>query len=70
LVIENGQLIETGEPNVLAEKPDSRFAALLRAERMVQHDLWASPEWQRIEMVEGQLRIVEPEPPSQTKENG
>lgn len=70
LVIENGQLIETGEPNVLAEKPDSRFAALLRAERMVQRDLWASPEWQRIEMVEGQLRIVEPEPPSQTKENG
>ncbi|MBL9005483.1 MAG: ATP-binding cassette domain-containing protein [Myxococcales bacterium] len=55
VVIEDGTLVESGPPLSLSNKPDSRFAKLLRAEKAVRHDLWASKEWQRIAMVDGQL---------------
>jgi ATP-binding cassette subfamily B protein len=55
LVIENGQLVESGEPLALSRNPQSRYAALLQAERTVRHDLWSSKDWQRLAMVDGQL---------------
>lgn len=55
LIIEDGHLVEAGEPVVLSARPDSRYSALLRAEKTVRHDLWASKEWQRVAMVDGQL---------------
>ncbi len=55
LVIDGGRLVEAGEPVALSTQPGSRYAALLRAEKTVRHDLWASKEWQRIAMVDGQL---------------
>jgi ATP-binding cassette subfamily B protein len=55
LVIEGGRLVEDGEPAALSSQPGSRYAALLQAEKTVRHDLWASKEWQRMAMVDGQL---------------
>jgi ABC-type bacteriocin/lantibiotic exporter with double-glycine peptidase domain len=55
LVIDGGRLVEAGEPVALSAQPGSRYAALLLAEKTVRHDLWASKEWQRIAMVDGQL---------------
>ena len=55
LIIENGSLVEAGDPVVLSGRAESRYAALLRAEKTVRHDLWASKEWQRVAMVDGQL---------------
>ncbi len=55
LVIDGGRLVESGEPTTLSSQPGSRYAALLRAEKAVRHDMWASKEWQRIAMVDGQL---------------
>lgn len=55
LVIEDGKLVESGSPVTLSSQNESRFAALLRAEKSVRHDLWASKEWHRIAMVDGQL---------------
>jgi ATP-binding cassette subfamily B protein len=54
-VIENGRLVECGDPVSLSGQAGSRFSALLRAEKTVRHDLWASKEWHRIAMVDGQL---------------
>jgi ATP-binding cassette subfamily B protein len=55
LVIEDGSLVEAGDPVALSARPDSRYAALLRTEKVVRQDLWASKEWQRVAMVDGQL---------------
>ncbi len=55
LIIEDGRLVESGEPVALSTRPDSRYSALLRAEKTVRHDLWASKEWHRVAMVDGQL---------------
>jgi len=54
-VIEGGRLVEFGEPAALSAQAGSRYGALLRAEKTVRHDLWASKEWHRIAMVDGQL---------------
>lgn len=54
-VIEDGRLVECGDPVSLSSQAGSRFGALLRAEKTVRHDLWASKEWHRIAMVDGQL---------------
>jgi ATP-binding cassette subfamily B protein len=56
LVIEDGKLVEAGEPAALRARPDSRYAALLLAEQAVRHDLWASARWERVSMIEGQLK--------------
>jgi ATP-binding cassette subfamily B protein len=55
LVIEDGRLIEAGEPGELRARPDSRYAALLRAEQAVRRDLWAAGGWERLSMVDGRL---------------
>lgn len=55
LVIEDGKLVEAGDPVALSSNASSRYAALLRAEKTVRYDLWASKEWQRVAMVDGQL---------------
>lgn len=55
LVIENGRLIEAGDPVALSGRADSRYSALLRAEKTTRHDLWASRDWHRMAMVDGQL---------------
>ena len=56
LVMENGQIVETGTPTTLAENRDSRYATLLAAELVVQQTLWSQPTWRRLWLEQGRLR--------------
>ena len=55
LVIENGQIIEDGVPKRLAEQADSRYHALLKAEKTVRETLWKEEVWRHLWLEEGQL---------------
>jgi len=50
LVIEEGRIVEDGDPRRLAEDPESRLHAMLRAERRVREELWAGSEWRRLRL--------------------
>lgn len=62
IVIENGQIIEQGEPQALANDPDSRYRDLLNAEKSVNETLWASTKWRRLVIENGHLRNAQPTP--------
>lgn len=65
LVIENGQVTEDAAPAKLAALPNSRYRALLRAERAVRRGMWVNAAWRRIWLEKGQLQEREkgePEP--------
>jgi hypothetical protein len=55
-VIEDGQIIEAGDPRELRENSTSRYYNLLRAEEKVRKDLWSGPDWQRFTMDGGHLK--------------
>ena len=55
LVIEGGQLAEAGAPFKLTAQPDSRYRALLQAEKVVRDKIWAHPGWRRLRIERGQL---------------
>jgi ATP-binding cassette subfamily B protein len=56
VVLESGQIIEQGNPQALAEQPDSRYRALLDAEYNVHNSLWSSAEWRRLIIEDGRLQ--------------
>jgi ABC-type bacteriocin/lantibiotic exporter with double-glycine peptidase domain len=55
LVIEDGRIVEDGNPAELAETPGSRYSSLLAAEQAVRRELWASAEWRRFNLDSGRL---------------
>jgi ABC-type transport system involved in cytochrome bd biosynthesis fused ATPase/permease subunit len=55
LVIEEGRIVEDGDPRELAQNPESRLHAMLRAEQMVRDELWAGSEWRRLQLEKGVL---------------
>ena len=55
LVIEDGHIIEDGEPAVLAKQPDSRYRQMLDAEEAVRNSLWANVGWRRFIIDGGRL---------------
>jgi ABC-type multidrug transport system fused ATPase/permease subunit len=55
LVIEEGRIVEDGNPRELAAKPGSRFHDMLEAERAVREELWAGGEWRRLRLETGVL---------------
>ena len=55
LVIENGGIVEDGDPRVLAGREDSRYRQLLDAEEQVRRGLWSSAQWRRLRIAEGKL---------------
>jgi len=55
LVMENGHVVEDGDPSRLARDGASRYHDLLHAERAVR-DLWQGEQWRRLLMVNGELR--------------
>jgi ATP-binding cassette subfamily B protein len=59
LVIEQGRLVEDGNPCELSSDPSSRYRALLDAEDMVRRGLWASAKWRRLRLEKGKLRETE-----------
>lgn len=58
LVIEDGEIIEDGDPKVLASQEGSRYKELLDAEAYVTKGMWSDPRWKRIEVSEGGVQIL------------
>lgn len=54
VVIEGGQIIESGKPAELAANAASRYAHLISAERQTLAGLWSSKMWRRIWIENGQ----------------
>jgi ABC-type bacteriocin/lantibiotic exporter with double-glycine peptidase domain len=59
LVVENGRIVEDGQPTALATRPGARYRALLDAEVEVRQGLWSSVSWRRWQMVDGVLHCDE-----------
>ena len=55
LVVEEGTVCETGEPERLLRQPGSRYRALLEAEARVQHRFTGQGEWRRLKVEGGAL---------------
>jgi len=54
-VMEEGRIVEVGDPSQLKEQLGSRYAALLEAEESVRKNLWASTGWRRFIIDGGKL---------------
>jgi ATP-binding cassette subfamily B protein len=55
LVIENGRIVEDGNPEELARQENSRYRALLEAEESVREGSWSSGDWRHLRMEDGRL---------------
>jgi ATP-binding cassette subfamily B protein len=55
LVIDEGRVVEDGNPGQLALDEDSRFCAMLKAEHAVTEGMWASAEWRHLKLERGEL---------------
>jgi len=55
LVMEQGRIVEDAPPSQLLAR-DSRYRALLEAERLVREDLWESEGWRRLWLEDGELK--------------
>jgi ABC-type bacteriocin/lantibiotic exporter with double-glycine peptidase domain len=55
LVIENGRIVEDGNPEELARQLNSRYRALLEAEESVREGSWSSGEWRHLRLEGGRL---------------
>jgi ABC-type transport system involved in cytochrome bd biosynthesis fused ATPase/permease subunit len=55
LVIENGRIVEDGNPVDLARQADSRYRALLEAEESVREGSWSSGNWRHLRLEAGRL---------------
>lgn len=55
LVLEEGRIVEDGDPSELARNPESRFRAMLEAERAIREEFWNGPEWRHLSLQNGQL---------------
>ncbi len=55
LVLEDGRLVEDGDPRELKRDPASRFHAMLEAERAVREEFWKGPEWRHLRLENGRL---------------
>jgi ABC-type bacteriocin/lantibiotic exporter with double-glycine peptidase domain len=55
LVIENGRIVEDGNPEDLARQTGSRYRALLEAEESVRERSWSSGDWRHLRMEGGRL---------------
>jgi ATP-binding cassette subfamily B protein len=57
LIIDDGQIVEDGSPVDLSNNPDSRYRAILEADEDVRKKLWERPDWRRLIIKEGILRL-------------
>jgi ATP-binding cassette subfamily B protein len=55
LVVEDGQIVEDGDPAGLARCPGMRYRALLDAEAAIHEGLWSNDLWRRLQLVEGRV---------------
>ena len=56
LVIEQGRILEQGEPRTLEAQPRSRYRALLDEEAAMRRDLWANSSLRRLRLQAGRIR--------------
>ncbi|MCB0166258.1 MAG: ATP-binding cassette domain-containing protein [Anaerolineae bacterium] len=56
LVVDQGQIIEDAAPEALANQPNSRYAALLKAEEATRQGLWSATNWRRLWLENGRLK--------------
>jgi ATP-binding cassette subfamily B protein len=50
--------VEDGAPELLYQRPGSRYRALLDAEERVQECVWSDVNWRRFYLTEGRLQPV------------
>jgi ATP-binding cassette subfamily B protein len=55
LVLEDGRIIEDGDPRELARNPESRFHAMLEAENAIRAEFWNGAEWRHLSLHNGEL---------------
>jgi ATP-binding cassette subfamily B protein len=55
LVLEDGRIVEDGDPSELARNPESRFHAMLKAESAIHEEFWNGAEWRHLRLHNGQL---------------
>jgi ABC-type bacteriocin/lantibiotic exporter with double-glycine peptidase domain len=55
LVIDEGRVVEDGNPRQLALDERSRFCAMLQAEHAVSEGLWSSAGWRHLKLERGEL---------------
>lgn len=55
LVVEGGRVVEDAPAAELAARPDSRFRALVDADRAAHEELWGDPRWRRLRVDAGRL---------------
>jgi len=55
LVVEDGRIVEDGDPASLALRSETRYRALLDTEAAVHKELWSNDLWRRLQLVEGRV---------------
>ncbi len=55
LVVDEGRIVEDGDPAELAEQLGSRYGKLLDAEETVRAGLWSSSDWRQLHIDDGRL---------------
>jgi len=55
LVVENGRIVEDGNPAELARQTNSRYRALLEAEETVREGSWSGGHWRHLRLEDGRL---------------
>jgi ATP-binding cassette subfamily B protein len=55
LVMDDGRIVEDGDPRELARDSESRFHAMLAAERAIREEFWNGAEWRRLHLDNGYL---------------
>jgi ATP-binding cassette subfamily B protein len=55
LVVENGRIVEDGNPAELARQANSRYRALLEAEESVREGSWSGGQWRHLRLEDGRL---------------
>jgi ABC-type bacteriocin/lantibiotic exporter with double-glycine peptidase domain len=54
LVIEDGQIVEDGDPAQLSVRP-TRYSALRQAEKTVMNSMWGASRWRRVQVADGSV---------------
>jgi len=56
LVIDGGRIVEDGDPGVLGQRPDTRYATLVRGDLQMHETEWSAQHWRRIWIERGKIR--------------
>jgi len=64
VVVDDGRIVEDGDPSCLAKHDETHYRSLLDAETAVHEGLWANGVWRRLQLVEGRLHEKGSVPPA------